>query len=165
MSIPDTHCHLTDRAYDPDRAEVLGRARKAGIGEFITVGTDPDDWQKCLDLARSETDVYLAAAIHPHEAAAHVARPGQQESPALAWLREVARSPKFVAIGETGLDYHYMNSPKEAQIEMFRAQLDVARELSRREPRGAPAPRRRPLCRRSRLPGMRPGDPRRSNSR
>jgi TatD DNase family protein len=117
----DTHCHLEMARFDKDRDAVIERAREAGLAAMITVGSDPESNRKALALARAHEGVYAAVGIHPHDA--------QLFTPALreelrAWLgRE-----KVVAVGETGLDYHYEHSPREVQREVFRAHLALARE-------------------------------------
>lgn len=126
MELPDTHCHLTDEAYERDVDEVLRRARLAGVTGFITVGTDPKEWQSTIELAERERDVFCSLAVHPHDAERYVGGSDR----VLAKLIELARSPKVVAVGETGLDFHYLNSPAKAQIEMFTKHLEIARKLS-----------------------------------
>lgn len=125
MMLFDTHAHLHLAEFEPDRAEVLARARAAGVGIFLTVGIDAEDSRKAVALAEAEPDVYAAVGIHPHDAA------GADEAAFETLLRLARGSAKVVAVGETGLDYYRNLSPREAQLAVFRRQLALARELRR----------------------------------
>jgi TatD DNase family protein len=115
----DTHAHL-----DPDEAAaVLERARAAGVGRVITVGTTLSGCREALALAQGETGVFASLGIHPHEAA----RSGG--APALEELRGLLAAPRAVAVGETGLDYFRDYAPPEAQRRLFAGQLALAAEL------------------------------------
>ena len=118
----DSHAHLTLEQFDPDREEVIARARDAGIARLITVSSFIGDAEACAGLASRHDFIHFTAGVHPHEAK--------------SWTPEVARAirraagrPKAVAIGEIGLDYHYDFSPREAQRRVFREQLVLARDL------------------------------------
>lgn len=121
MGIFDSHVHLDDAAFDPDRAAVLARAREAGVDRMVTVGTDLASSRAAVGLADRHAGVYAAVAIHPHAAA--VMTPD-----AYSELRTLAAHPKVVAIGETGLDFGGRSAPVEAQRAAFRAHLTLARE-------------------------------------
>ncbi|RMH22416.1 MAG: TatD family deoxyribonuclease, partial [Gemmatimonadetes bacterium] len=119
----DSHCHLTDGRFDDDRAAVLARARGAGVRGVVTVASDLDDARLARALADAEPDVWCTAGIHPHEA-------GSAPGDALERIREAAlASRRVVAIGETGLDYHYDHSPRDVQRRLFRAQIELAGDL------------------------------------
>ena len=118
--LTDTHCHLDDSKYDADRQEVMDRARAAGVETIITVGTDIESSGAALRLARAYPYVYAAVGLHPHEAK-------DFDDRAFERLLALAQDEKTVAIGETGLDYHYMHSSREAQMHAFRMQLEIAR--------------------------------------
>lgn len=124
MSLPaliDTHTHLQMPDYDADRGETLARARAAGVGGLLVVGTTLDDSAAALRLAEAEPDCLAACGIHPHEAA---------QAPA-DWrerLGGLLDAPRCVALGECGLDYHHDLSPRPAQRALFEAQLTLARE-------------------------------------
>jgi TatD DNase family protein len=119
----DSHCHLTDERFASDVAEVLARARAAGVTRIVTVASDLDDSLAVADLVRRAEDLWGAAGVHPHQAEA--ARPG-----ALDGIRDlIAREPRLVAVGETGLDYHYGHPPRVVQRSLFRRQLEMAAEL------------------------------------
>ena len=120
----DAHCHLGDGAFDPDRAAVLERARHAGVGHVVVIGTTPEDSERAAALARRYPGLSATAGLHPHEAAAW--------SPeAAARLRALLALPEVVAVGETGLDYHYDHSPRDVQRRAFAAQLALAAELGK----------------------------------
>ena len=121
MSLFDSHVHLDDVAFDPDRPEVLARARAAGVERMLTVGTDLDSSRAAVALAEHYDGVYAAVAIHPHAAAS--ASPD-----ILAALGELARHPRVVAVGETGLDFGGRSAPVEAQREALRAHQALAYE-------------------------------------
>ncbi len=119
-SLFDSHLHLTDDRFAGDVDEVLASARDAGVGEMVTVGTGPDDARRARDLAAREGGVWSTAGVHPHRASIFDDR-------AAGRLEDLLEAPEVVAVGETGLDYHYENSPREAQRESFRAHLELAR--------------------------------------
>ena len=118
----DSHAHLDDPRYDADRPEVIQRAFDAGVESIITIGCDLKTSRAAVDLADRHERIYATVGVHPHEAA-HV------DGNTYEALRRLAAHPKVVAWGETGLDYHYMNSPKEDQIRAFREQVRLAGEL------------------------------------
>lgn len=117
----DSHLHLTDARFDDDRDEVLARARQAGVREMVSVGTDPADARRCVALARAESGVWATAGLHPHDAS-------RFSDSLLSEVRELAALKEVVAVGETGLDFHYDNSPRDIQRESFRAHLALAAE-------------------------------------
>jgi TatD DNase family protein len=118
----DTHCHVHDKAFDEDRDEVVRRARDAGVRTMVTIGEDLTDSRNAIATARKYA-IASATGIHPHRA---------REAPADLALRLAALldEPGVVALGEIGLDYYYENSPRAKQIDVLRAQLEVARERS-----------------------------------
>ena len=115
----DTHCHLADPAYDPDRDEVLERAWAAGLAHVVVIGESPAASDRALALAASRARLSTTAGIHPHDASSWTPE-------AATWLRERLRHPRVVAAGEMGLDYHYDHSPRDAQRAAFEAQLALA---------------------------------------
>lgn len=114
----DTHCHLGDPGFDPDRREVLARARTAGVDHVVIVADSEDGTTRAVTLAR-ELGQSATAGVHPHLASQW--RDGTAER-----LREGLADPVVVAMGETGLDYHYDHSPRDAQRSSFEAQLRLA---------------------------------------
>ncbi len=118
----DTHVHLTSAALQEDLADVLARARSAGVSRFITVGTTAADSARAVETAATQPDVWAVVGIHPHEAA-------RATDADLATIRSLATAPKVVALGETGLDYHYDFSDRSSQKRLFAAQLSIAGQL------------------------------------
>ncbi len=114
----DTHCHLADPAYSLDRQEVLERAWAAGLVRVIVIGESQPAAEIALELVAQEPRLAMAAGIHPHDAI------GWDASE--AWLRQFVMDPRVVAVGETGLDYHYDHSPRTDQRRAFEAQLALA---------------------------------------
>jgi TatD DNase family protein len=110
----DTHAHLGD-----DAAEVVARARAAGVGRVIDVATSLAGARRSLERAAATDDVHCVLGIHPHEAASF-------ELAALDELQELLEHPRAVAVGETGLDYFRDYAPPAAQQELFDAQLSLA---------------------------------------
>jgi TatD DNase family protein len=119
----DTHCHLEMEAFDDDRDEVVKRAEEAGIKYLINAGSDRKGNIKALDLSGKYPNVYCASGIHPHDAKT------LNES-LYDELKKWVKRPKVVAVGEIGLDYHYMHSPKGVQVEAFIRQIALAREAA-----------------------------------
>lgn len=120
----DTHCHLGDAAYEADRAEVTARAWAAGVAHVVVVGETRAAAERARLLAAGDPRLSATAGIHPHHAA--------EWNPVTAgWLRAAASDPCVVAVGETGLDYHYDHAPRTAQREAFGAQLALGAELGK----------------------------------
>lgn len=120
----DSHAHVSTGKFQADRAEVLGRARQAGLVAIVDVGCDLASSRAALELAAAEPLVWAAAGVHPHEARHwDAAAPGA--------LRELLGAPRCVALGEIGLDFHYDFSPRDVQRQAFRAQLRLALELDK----------------------------------
>jgi TatD DNase family protein len=124
----DTHAHLDYTDYDPDRAEVLARARAAGVTEAISIGTRLDSSRRAIALAEAHAGVWAAVGVHPCEA-------GPASLEEVEALRTLTGHPRVVALGEIGLDYHRLpEDPSEAaalrvtQAAVFRAQLALAAE-------------------------------------
>jgi TatD DNase family protein len=120
----DSHCHLSAKAFDVDRPQVLERARRAGVEQMITIGAGygVDDNRKALALAESHAGIFATVGVHPHDARL---LDDEGRGKLRAWLDH----PKAVAVGECGLDYHYMHSPREVQRSVCAEQLALASEL------------------------------------
>ena len=114
----DSHNHLAMDAFDSDREETVARASDAGVRRMLVVGTNPEDWGPSAALALKH-GFRSSAGLHPHEASRWDLQ--IQEALELALARDSA-----AAVGETGLDYHYDLSPREAQRSAFAAQLRIA---------------------------------------
>jgi TatD DNase family protein len=117
----DSHCHLDDKQFDPDRDEVIARAREAGVERMMAIGTGdgPPDLEAALRLARRHDFIYATVGVHPHDAA-------KATPETFAALEALAADTKVLAIGEIGLDYHYDFSPRNVQREVFVEQLKLA---------------------------------------
>jgi TatD DNase family protein len=121
MNFIDTHCHLTFEQFD-DVDAVLQRSWGAGVTGWITIGTDVEESAKTIELAGRFENMFSAVAIHPHEAKA-------ADQSAIDELKELAKNKKVVAIGETGLDFHYNFSTPQQQRDCFIRHLEIAAEL------------------------------------
>lgn len=119
----DSHCHL-DGGGHPGADESLVRARAAGVSAFLVVGVGPtlDAARFAVELAERRDDVRAVVGVHPHDASVLT-------DEMLAELEAIAQNPRVAAVGEMGLDYHYMSSPREAQQEAFRRQIALARRV------------------------------------
>jgi TatD DNase family protein len=118
----DSHCHLDYLERDgQDLAAVVERARQAGVGQMVTICTKLSEAAQVQAIAERFPEVWCTVGVHPHEAA----KEGIGEP---APLLAQARHPKVVGIGETGLDYFYEHSPREAQRRSFRAHIAAARQ-------------------------------------
>ena len=113
----DTHCHLD--ACDPPPAELVARAREAGVGRVATVGTDDASIERALEASRAHDAVVAIVGRHPHEATGF-------DGADLDRIERAARDPGAVAIGETGLDYYRDHAPRADQRRAFEAQISLA---------------------------------------
>jgi TatD DNase family protein len=117
----DTHAHLA-ALDDPDA--VVARAAEAGVTRILGVGTDVEDCRRMLLLAEAHDGVFAILGIHPHEA-------GVATDDDLAELRRLLEHPKAVAVGETGLDWFRDYAPRDDQLRLFAAELELAAELGK----------------------------------
>jgi TatD DNase family protein len=117
----DSHCHLEFPDFAPEQADVIGRARAAGIGHMLTISTRVHRFAEIAVIAEAHDDISCSLGTHPH----HV---DEEPDVTTAMLTEMARHPKVVAFGETGLDYFYDHSPRETQQEGFRRHIRAALE-------------------------------------
>jgi TatD DNase family protein len=116
----DTHAHL-DALDDPDAA--IARALAAGVTRILAVGTTIEGGHTALDLADRHEGVFAVVGIHPHEAAV--------EGDRVAQLRDLVAHPRAVAVGETGLDFYRDRAPRDRQLALFEAELDLAQGLGK----------------------------------
>jgi len=117
----DSHCHLDFPELSVDLDGVMARARNAGVGHLLTIGTRLSKFDGVLAAAERYPNVSCSVGIHPHDAATEPATDA-------ARLMALAEHPKVVAFGETGLDFYYEHSPREQQERSFRAHLSAARQ-------------------------------------
>ncbi|MGQ0670131.1 MAG: TatD family hydrolase [Actinomycetota bacterium] len=115
----DTHCHLFLLAEEP--AHAVESARTAGVEALVCVGIDPESSRRSVELAESFRGVFATAGMHPHDASKFDARSGSE-------IEELLGNPQVVGIGETGLDFHRMRSPREDQERVFRLHIALGRE-------------------------------------
>jgi len=116
----DSHCHLDFTDFDEDRDGVLARAKAAGVDLMVTISTKVSEADKIIALAEAHDELVCSVGIHPHEAGSEAPVTGEQ-------LVALAAHEKVVGIGETGLDYFYEHSPRDAQQKNFRAHIEAAR--------------------------------------
>jgi TatD DNase family protein len=117
--IVDTHCHLF--LLEGDQASVVEASRAAGVETLVCVGIDPGSSRRSLELAESFRGVFATAGMHPHEASAFDARAGAE-------IEELLGNPLVVGVGECGLDFYRMRSPREDQERVLRTHVGLARE-------------------------------------
>jgi TatD DNase family protein len=120
----DSHCHLTDPRLYEQLPAVLERARVAGVERMITIGTDPEDGRAALALCREHPQVRCALGVHPNYC-------GRVELDSLSVIRDLQSDPLVLAVGETGLDYHYDFAERSRQRRFFEAQVALASELNK----------------------------------
>jgi len=121
VKLVDSHCHLDNPQFDPDRESVIQRALAAGIERMVVIGTGdgPPDLEAGIRLADRYEPIYATVGIHPHDASKATPETYQR-------LAEFLMHPKVVALGEIGLDYHYDHSPRDVQREVFLEQMRIA---------------------------------------
>lgn len=118
----DTHAHLNAWQFSDDLPEVIDRALQEGVGYMVVVGFDRPTIEKAMELIEEYDFLYASIGWHPVDAI-------DMTDEDLKWIEELAVHPKVVAIGETGLDYHWDKSPADVQKEVFRKQIRLAKRL------------------------------------
>ncbi len=121
----DSHCHVTAERFDTDRSETLARAFEGGVETLISIGSGYGirGNAAAVELAKSDSRIFATVGVHPHEA--HELDDKNRRA-IRSWLED----ERVVALGECGLDYHYMRSPRETQLTVFAEQIALARELA-----------------------------------
>lgn len=117
----DTHVNLHAEAYEEDLADVLTRAREAGVSRMLAICERLDSFPRVKAIADANPDIWCSVGTHPHHAKDFTTTKSED-------LIAQARDPKVVAIGETGLDFHYGYSPEDEQVASFRMHISAARE-------------------------------------
>jgi TatD DNase family protein len=122
----DSHAHVDGPEFDADRDEVLARAREAGVKRLVVIGAvgDPSSAERSVALAERDPHIWATVATHPHDVA-------QLTPDWWATHERLARHPRVVAIGETGLDYYYDHSPRDQQRDAFVKFLALARAAAK----------------------------------
>lgn len=123
MKLVDTHCHLDNEKFDEDRLEVIERI-KENLEFCVNIGYDLASSKKSLELAKKYDFIYAVIGVHPIDIAEYDEEVEKE-------LELLGKNPKVVAIGEIGLDYHWMTEPKEVQQERFKKQLELAERLNK----------------------------------
>ena len=123
MKLVDTHCHLDNEKFDEDRLEVIERI-KENLEFCVNIGYDLASSKKSLELAKEYDFIYAVIGVHPIDIAEYDEEVEKE-------LELLGKNPKVVAIGEIGLDYHWMTEPKETQQERFKRQLELAERLNK----------------------------------
>ena len=120
----DSHAHLDDPRFDVDRDDVLQRAWDAGVRKILTIGngSGPDQMGCGIPIAEAHEWIYTSVGVHPHDAS-------QVEERHYCLIEKLSENLRVIAVGETGLDYFYDNSPRDVQREVFRQQLRLAKKL------------------------------------
>ena len=126
MSLFDSHAHVDGPEFDADRGEVLARARAAGVKRMVVIGAvgDPSSAQRAVALAEKDPQIWATVATHPHDVE-------KMTDEWWATHERLARHPRVVAIGETGLDYYYDHSPREQQKAAFARFVELARAVDK----------------------------------
>ncbi len=118
----DSHAHLDMEEFNEDLEAVIGRAVEGGVERIITIGIDLESTIKAIDIASRYSFIYATAGVHPHDAE-------RATDEVLIELQNLAKNKRVVAWGEIGLDFFRNRSPREKQIEAFKRQLEIAKEL------------------------------------
>ncbi|MDQ0228630.1 TatD family hydrolase [Metabacillus niabensis] len=118
----DTHAHLNATQFEEDVVEVIERAKSENVSHIVVVGFDRETITRAMELTEQYDMIYAAVGWHPVDAI-------DMTDEDLDWIKQLAAHPKVVAIGEMGLDYYWDKSPKEIQQEVFRKQIQLAKEV------------------------------------
>lgn len=118
----DTHSHLNVKQFEQDEGKVIQRAKDNGVSKIAVVGFDYPTIKKAIELSKNYEGIYPIIGWHPTEA-------GSYSDEVEEKLTELVKKEKIIALGEMGLDYHWMEDPKEIQIESFRKQIQLAKKL------------------------------------
>jgi TatD DNase family protein len=122
MMLFDTHAHIDFRDFDKDRDEMIQRSREAGLVHILNAAFDMESSRRAVKLSEKYDLVYASVGVHPHVSA-------KVSADYLNQMEQLAKEPKVVALGETGLDYFRNRSPVPAQKKVFREQLALAKQL------------------------------------
>ncbi len=121
QEIIETHCHL-DYLKALELEETLEKAKEHSVSRIVTIAVDPDNLKSVRELSKKYPQIFGTQGIHPHEAKLYTDAVEKE-------IKDHVQEDKIVAVGEIGLDFHYNNSPKDIQIEVFERQLQIAVDL------------------------------------
>jgi TatD DNase family protein len=116
----DSHTHLYEEQFDIDRQEIIDNMQLDGLQAILSIGTDHNTSSKSIELAQKNKNIYATVGLHPHYCVGSLD---------MGWIQEFAKSPKVVAIGEFGLDYHYQDADKILQRQAMEFQLNLSTKL------------------------------------
>lgn len=119
----DSHAHLDDPRFDQDRRQIIESLESDGISLVINPGADMESSFHGLEMAKEYPQIYAAVGLHPQVAS-------EYKSSDIEKLREWAEEPKVIAIGEIGLDYYYGKDNRREQMNLFKEQMELAKEMS-----------------------------------
>jgi len=122
ISMIDTHAHLNMAPFEKDYAQVIERAKSAGVATIIVVGIDLETSRKAVELADAYPEIMAAVGFHPHEAS-------KLKETDLAQIAGLAKNPRVVAVGEIGLDFYRNRSPRDMQLRALQQLLELADEV------------------------------------
>lgn len=120
----DTHAHYDDAAFDEDRDALLKSLPEKGISHIVNIGASIETTKNTIELIKKYDFVYGAAGVHPSETA-------EMNEENFAWLSEVVKLPKIVAVGEIGLDYYWDTTDRQTQRIWFEKQMELAKEINK----------------------------------
>lgn len=123
-SIVDSHAHLGWDSFQDDRAEVISRAFESGISQIVQAGVDFKSLPECLQIAEEFPNIFNGVGLHPHEAK-------YWDGDSADIVRDAFKHKSVVAIGECGLDFYYNHSERDVQLQVFREQVRLCRELDK----------------------------------
>lgn len=112
----DSHCHVFDERMEHSADDALNAAREAGVRGFVVIGTDRETSLQAIEIASRRDDTWATVGLHPHDA--HIG---------VDTIEDLMSSPRVVAVGECGLDFHYDNSPRDVQRDVFARQIALAK--------------------------------------
>lgn len=128
MIFVDSHCHIDGKEFDADREDVIRRADEAGVRAMLVVGTgeadDFENFERAVRVAEQYENIFASIGVHPHDAKTFDA---EAEKRLIALAKS---STKVIAWGEIGLDFYYDHSPRDVQAEVFRRQIQIAKDLN-----------------------------------
>lgn len=123
IKLIDSHCHIDNEKFDEDRDEVLERI-KENLEFAVNIGYDLNSSKKSIELSEKYDFIYAVVGVHPTDITGYNDELEEK-------IEELAGNPKVLAVGEIGLDYHWMTEPKEKQQEVFRKQIEIARRVGK----------------------------------